>query len=231
MKKRKQDEETLADMEEDYAQEIADGLKAAFKDSKIAKDYLWGGFTPAELEWVREELERMKKSGYRSYQRSGVQRNRDRRRKFSVRRRIAKATATLGFSAYLAPAFDEDEWSEMLPPVILCKMLYLGCLRGGYDYALPLADSIEKGLNEYLKIETEGIMNAKLALSLHFSEKGLMETTTRVGNRVIELLKEESAEEAKEERRDRPTPSPNAKTPDEVAEIQKEKEGQRTARE
>ena len=115
---------------------------------------------------------------------------------------------------------DEDEWAKMLPPEIFARMAYLSCLRGGYDYAFPLVDAIHKGVNEYLSIASEGIVKAQVNLSLLPSQEVVEESDTRIGRRVIELLKEEVAEGKDEEVG--PSPSPSAKTPEDIAKTRKE---------
>jgi len=104
------------------------------------------------------------------------------------------ATMTLFLASYLGPAYADEEWEEILPVGVLGAIVYMSALRGGDANSMILVDAINKGLNENLEVTTGGLLKGQVSLSLVPSQEKLVKFETRIGERIVEMMKEDLKE-------------------------------------
>jgi len=190
MKKLEQDE--IDNLVNVYARETLDLFEKASRNPKLAKEITAGCFSKAEFRWINSETKRLAEMGYEEY--INAPQAGSRQSKNRVKRRIAMATMTLFLASYLGPAYADEEWEEILPVGVLGAIVYMSALRGGDANSMILVDAINKGLNENLEVTTGGLLKGQVSLSLVPSQEKLVKFETRIGERIVEMMKEDLKE-------------------------------------
>jgi hypothetical protein len=173
------------DMVDEVLEMLMKGFSTQSSEEELKRLTERGDFSNKDFEWLAERTRLAPDE-------RPVMNLSDRQHKMRVKRTVIKAISTLYWANYFMDAFDEQEWQEVLPPMVISRIAFFSALRGGFDGAMEIAIGLDSGLNRRLLAETSGILKAEVRVSLVPNAEKITNVQSEIGMRLIDRMQEEA---------------------------------------